>query len=167
MKNRFSKIVYFFCGWLIATMSAQLADGDDKASAPSGTPVGIADVQHDGPVEFERDILPILRRNCLACHNRSDAENDLVLETPQTILTGGSEGPAVKPGDGSKSLLLKVAARQSEPFMPPADNEVGARNLTPQELGLLKLWIDQGSKGDVTGRRAPIAWQPLPRRARR
>ncbi len=48
--------------------------------------------------------------------------------------------------------------------MPPEDNEVGAQNLTPQELGLLKLWIDQGAKGEVLGIAAAPQWQPLPAR---
>lgn len=45
--------------------------------------------------------------------------------------------------------------------MPPAGNKAGAANLTPQELGLVQLWIQQGAKGEVKGNQ-PIAWQPLP-----
>ncbi|MDA1050235.1 MAG: hypothetical protein O3C40_07115 [Planctomycetota bacterium] len=124
--------------------------------------ISIAEVQHEGDVDFEKEILPIFRRKCLACHNNTDAESDLVLETPQTILKGGSEGPAVVAGKALESLLLKAAAKQVEPFMPPADNDVGAKPLTPEELGLLKLWIDQGAKGEVTGNGGPVVWQPLP-----
>src|SRR6185503_15181961 len=36
-----------------------------------------------------------------------------------------------------------------------------ASDLTPEELGLIKLWIDQGAKGEVHGT-GPIVWQPLP-----
>src|SRR5207249_10014879 len=31
-----------------------------------------------------------------------------------------------------------------------------------EELGLIKLWIDQGAKGQVLGAAAPLVWQPLP-----
>ncbi len=58
----------------------------------------VATVEHEGPVDFEQEILPILRRNCLACHSSTDSESDLILETPQTILAGGSGGPAVVAG---------------------------------------------------------------------
>ena len=34
--------------------------------------------------------------------------------------------------------------------------------LTGEQLGLIKLWIDQGATGEVTGTRGPIQWQPLP-----
>ena len=164
MKKLSSTLALLLCTHLVAPLSAQPTDGKDEqgeqADGASGIP--IADVSHEGPVDFEKDILPILRRNCLACHNRSDAENDLVLETPQAILAGGSEGPAVIPEDSSKSLLLQVAAQQSEPYMPPKDNKVGAQKLTSGQLGLLKLWIDQGARGEVADTAGPIDWHPLP-----
>src|SRR5690349_18909437 len=124
--------------------------------------IDIAEIKRDGEVDFEKEILPIFRRNCLACHSATEAQSDLVLESPQTILKGGSEGPAVVPGKGSDSRLLKLASKQKEPFMPPPDNDVKAKPLTPQELGLIKLWIDQGAKGEVKAASREIAWQPLP-----
>lgn len=136
--------------------------------AASGTaadkvqPISIADVKHDGPVDFEKEVLPILRRSCLACHNATEKESDLILETPQSILKGGGEGPSVVPGKPAESLLLQLAAHQKEPVMPPKGNDVKARNMTPEELGLIKLWIEQGAKGQVLGSTAPISWQSLP-----
>lgn len=136
--------------------------------AASGTaadkvqPISIADVKHDGPVDFEKEVLPILRRSCLACHNATEKESDLILETPQSILKGGGEGPSVVPGKPAESLLLQLAAHQKEPVMPPKGNDVKARNMTPEELGLIKLWIEQGAKGQVLGSSAPISWQSLP-----
>jgi WD40 repeat protein len=132
------------------------------ARQASAEPIAITEVKHEGPVDFEKEILPIFRRNCLACHSATEAESDLVLESPQTILKGGSEGPSVVMGKGAESLLLKMAARQKEPFMPPPDNDVKAKALTPDELGLIKLWIDQGATGEVKGTGGPITWQPLP-----
>src|SRR3989442_1032635 len=45
--------------------------------------------------------------------------------------------------------------------MPPPANKVQASDLTPEDLGLIKLWIDQGAKSSVNIVR-PIEWQPLP-----
>src|SRR5262245_16184334 len=125
-------------------------------------PIEIAAVKHDGDVDFEKEILPIFRRNCLACHSATEAQSDLVLESPKTILKGGSEGPAVVAGKSADSLLLKMASHQKEPFMPPPKNDVKAKPLTPEELGLIKLWVDQGAKGEVKLTGGPINWQPLP-----
>jgi len=136
--------------------------GADICSLRADDAISIAEVQHEGDVDFEKEILPIFRRKCLACHNNTDAESDLVLETPQSILKGGSEGPSAIAGKGVESLLLKVAAKQVEPFMPPDDNDVGAKPLSPEELGLVKLWIDQGAKGEVSGAGGSVKWQALP-----
>ena len=118
--------------------------------------------QRTKPVEFETDVVPILRANCIACHHARKASGGLILETPFSIIKGGESGPAVVAGKADLSLLLKVAMHQDEPAMPPADNTVGARALTPVELGMIKLWIDQGATGDVSTR--PIRWQTLPSR---
>lgn len=129
-------------------------------SAADG-PIAIADVQRDTPVDFEKEVLPILRKKCLACHNTTKAESQLILEHPQAILKGGALGPSAEPGKGADSLLIKMAARQEEPFMPPDGNKVSAERLTPEELGLIRLWINQGAKGEVMSSNV-IQWQPLP-----
>ena len=145
----------FHAGWLAALLSAPVF------AAEPPKPLAIADVTHTGPVDFEKEILPILRSNCLACHNVSVAESELVLETPRMILKGGVSGPAVVPGKADDSLLFTMSAHREEPVMPPADNDRNAHNLSPEQLGLLRLWINEGAAGEVTGT-GPIAWQPLP-----
>ena len=124
-------------------------------------PIQIADIKRDKPVDFATEILPIFQQKCLACHNKTEAENDLVLENAESILKGGIEGPAIVAGNAAASYLFKLAAHQDEPIMPPEDNEVGAKNLTSEELATLKLWIDQGGKGSSSSGKQ-IAWQPLP-----
>jgi WD40 repeat protein len=127
-------------------------------------PIPIDPIQRTEPVSFERDILPILQRSCLACHSASQKDGELVLEAPRSILAGGQSGPAAVAGNGAESLILKVASHQiADKVMPPVGNDVAARNMTSQELGLLKLWIDQGATG--TGgvdALSPQNWQPLP-----
>lgn len=133
-------------------------------SLPTGVrrqPIPIAKINRKTPVHFEKEILPIFKNNCLACHNKTTTKADLVLETPPDILKGGESGTAVVPKRSGDSLLLKVASHQVKPMMPPKNNKVEASDLTPEELGLIKLWIDQGAKGEVRGT-GPIVWQSLP-----
>ena len=132
-----------------------------RSFAEEAAPISISELNRAEPVDFETEILPILQKNCLACHNASDAESDLVLETPQTIRQGGSLGPAVVPGGSEESLLLLVSAHREEPLMPPVDNERGADPLTPDELGLIKKWIDEGAEGTVGERPESLTWQPI------
>lgn len=141
------------------------ATGSSRAqekAAEDTAPVVIPEIKHEGPVAFEREILPILRKKCLSCHNQTDQKADLVLETPQSILSGGKNGPAAVPGKGSESLLLSTTSRASKPFMPPRNNKAGAQPLAPEELALLKLWIDQGAHAQEKETAPRLEWRPLP-----
>jgi len=59
--------------------------------------------------DFEKEILPILKNNCLACHNQTKPKADLGAGNPQSILKGGESGPAVVPRKSEQSLMLKAA----------------------------------------------------------
>ena len=105
----------------------------------SADPIAISEIKRAEAVDFEKEVLPILRNKCLACHNATVTESDLSLETPQQILKGGGEGPAVAAGKSGESLLLKVASHASEPVMPPDGNDVGAKPLTSDRVPALLL----------------------------
>jgi len=141
-------------------LAAAEAEAEKPADARRG-PLPVAAVKRKTTVDFQRDILPILKANCLACHNQTAAKANLILESPESMRHGGESGPAVVPKRSSESLLFKAASHRTTPRMPPRENKVNARDLTPEELGLLRLWIDQGAaaSGDTA---APIAWRPLP-----
>jgi len=113
----------------------------------AGPPIAIDTIQRAEPVSFEKEIQPILQKNCFACHSANEKQGNLVLESPVGLLKGGDGGPAVIAGKGADSLLIKMASHQTETVMPPEGNDVAAGNLTSQELGLIKLWIDQGARG--------------------
>ncbi|MCH2211991.1 MAG: hypothetical protein MK110_11860 [Fuerstiella sp.] len=112
------------------------------------------------PVSFKNDIYPILAGSCLACHNRTKAESDYVLETAELAIQGGAAGEGIVPGEPDDSYMYMVAARTEEPAMPPMPNEVQAKPLTPKQLGLLRQWILEGAKDDKSGDDG-ISWQVL------
>ncbi len=123
-------------------------------------------VNLDRPVDFEKDIQPILDNKCVACHNVAIAENKLNLEDVASMLKGGKRGPAVVAKDVEKSLIYQLAARAAEPAMPPLPNKASATAFTPQELGLLKKWIEEGAnQGTGSGQHA-VPWQSIPSNAR-
>ncbi len=145
--------ILFLAGWILVF---------SPVPAISATPLSVSKLQRDTSVGFEKEILPIFQRNCLACHNQTRAKADLVLETPATILKGGATGPAAIPGKAEDSLLFQSAAHRIEDLvMPPVGNKSNAVDLTPDELGLLRLWIDQGAQGEVRVARS-LTWQPIP-----
>ena len=131
------------------------------AGSASAAPLTVAEVKRDTPVDFARDIHPLFKRSCLACHNTTKAKAGLNLESPQMILKGGDSGPAAVAGKAEESLLLITAAHRDDPAMPPPGNKVNAPDFSPEELGLLKLWIDQGMKGGVVVDNVSD-WRPFP-----
>ena len=154
-------------GFVLTALAAGLvcnpwAAADEKKPADKSVPIPVADIKRDTPVSFEKEVLPILAKHCLACHNATKAESNLVLETPQRILKGGDSGVAVVAKQSKDSLLLKLASRADEPAMPPEGNDVKAVALAPEELGLIKLWIDQGATSDPNAKNASVNWQALP-----
>jgi WD40 repeat protein len=114
-------------------------------------------------VDFATEVYPFLKGNCIACHNASKAKAGLNLESPEMMLKGSESGPVVVPGKSMESLLYLVSAHLEEEFMPPEGNKANARDLTPEELDLLKRWIDEGAKGEAPST-APqdLKWKSLP-----
>ncbi|MDB5391765.1 MAG: Planctomycete cytochrome [Planctomycetaceae bacterium] len=143
---------------LLAFVACSLFAGSNCAAANA---ISIEIPSRTNPVDFGTEIAPLLRANCVACHHEKKASGGLVLETPQSILKGGDLGPAVIAGKSGDSLLLKAAAHQVDSIMPPPENTVGAKPLTPAQLGLIKLWIDQGATGALPASQS-IRWQSLP-----
>ncbi len=133
-----------------------------SASGEQATTIAISKIKRSKPVDFSREILPILRKSCLPCHNANDAKGDAILETPESIAKGGETGPSAVAGKPKDSLLLHLAAREEKPFMPPKNNKADAPPLTPDELGLISLWIKQGAKGTVETIPVPLVWQAMP-----
>ena len=87
-------------------------------------------------------------------------EAEVILETPQDIIKGNADGPLAVPGKPDESYLFQVSSHLEEPEMPPLKNKVSANPLNPQQLGLIKLWIQQGVKGEVRNA-IPINWHPI------
>ena len=131
-----------------------------RVVAEEGLP--IADLTRSTKVDFAKEVVPFLRKNCFACHNEQKARGDLNLESPEEMLIGGDSGPALVPGKPMESLLFTTAAHLEEEFMPPNNNKSNASNLNPAELALLRLWIEQGGEGNSSSILAgPIEWEPL------
>src|SRR5262245_33995699 len=102
-------------------------------------PVEVVTIKRTEPVRFDADIRPILNDKCVGCHSGAVKMGDLDLSTYDAFRQGGKHGAPVVPGKAADSLLITAAGRTAKPLMPPK----GETPLTPEELALLKLWIDQ------------------------
>lgn len=111
--------------------------------------------------DFYRDVYPVLKANCISCHNKTTHKAGLNMETPELMRKGGDAGPGVVAGKGADSRIFQAAAHKGELVMPPKGNKTGAKKLTSKEVALLKSWIDQGAKASVQQARS-VVWQALP-----
>src|SRR4051794_394554 len=118
---------------------------------------GSASALAAGPVDFDSQIRPILQTRCLNCHAKGKYKGGLSLETREAVLRGGESGPAAVPGKSGESLIVElVAGLDPDRRMPDKGDP-----LTPDQVGLIRAWVDQGLKwpeGISFGfRKAPIA----------
>src|SRR4051794_8639929 len=47
---------------------------------------------------FETRVRPILKANCEVCHNPANKSGGLSFDSRESVVKGGDDGPAVKPG---------------------------------------------------------------------
>jgi hypothetical protein len=88
-------------------------------------------------VDYLRDIKPVLKDRCFACHAALKQESGLRLDTAASLRSGGDSGPAVIAGKPSESLLLaRVTAKEDAERMPPE-----GKPLTPEQIARLSAWI--------------------------
>ncbi len=101
-----------------------------------------SDVKANGEAFFEKNIRPIFVQRCQSCHSEKSGkrEGGLVVDSRESLLRGGDQGPAIVPGDVEHSLLLR-AVRHTDPnlLMPPTER------LNDEAIGLLETWIRIGA----------------------
>ena len=98
-------------------------------------------------VDFARDIRPILEATCLRCHGPEKPKSRFRLDSRDAALKGGNNGVDILPGNSAKSPLIHYVARLVPDLeMPP---EGKGEPLTPDQVALLRAWIDQGVSWDA------------------
>jgi len=122
----------------------------------------LAELPSDQAIDYARDIQPALKKNCVACHNESNDEAGVNLESPVTMKSSDVDDVLV-PGKPDASRLFLLASHADEPVMPPEDNDVQAKRFDAMELALLKRWIEQGAVYEAKRPSSDMApLQPLP-----
>jgi len=127
---------------LTATTMAEQVSAPRALNGPSPVVVSL-----DG-MTFNKDVLPILQRNCQTCHRPGEA-------APMSFLTYESTRP------WAKAIKQAVVTRKMPPWF--ADPGHGSfRNdptLTQQEIDVLSAWVDQGSpEGKTEDKPKPVQW---------
>ena len=100
----------------------------------------------EAPIDFVRDIRPILAAKCFTCHgpDAKERKGKLRLDTRDgTFGAAASGAQAVVPGKLDDSeLYQRIVADDPDEHMPP---DKTGKPLTTAEISRLKAWIDQGA----------------------
>jgi mono/diheme cytochrome c family protein len=123
-------------------VTAALAD--DAMAPATANPLPPASTKTG--VTYATDIKPIFDATCVKCHDSTKKPRaGLALDTLEGTLKGGKDGKVVTVGDSAKSDLVLSVAHVGDPdtFMPKGKS---AKPLTPEQIGLIRAWIDQGAK---------------------
>ena len=91
------------------------------------------------PVDFEKQIKPLLEQNCTSCHGPHKDKGDLRLHTHAELI----KGDVVTAGDPEDSYLLDlISLDHDDPdIMPPKSDP-----LNKEQIALIKQWIKEGTK---------------------
>jgi hypothetical protein len=119
-----------------------------RAAEPTPDPARLPVASTRTGLTFEQDIRPIFERSCIKCHSGEKATARLRLDTRAGVLRGGESGEAaVVPGRSAESRLVFIAADLvPDMAMPPKRRRNQFPALTPEQLGLVRAWIDQGTR---------------------
>lgn len=100
------------------------------------------------PLDYNRDIRPILSENCFACHGFDEKARKakLRLDVAESAYADHNGFTPIKPGDPAGSeVWLRLISKDEDEVMPPPDAH--SRPTEEQKLKI-KAWIEQGAKYD-------------------
>ncbi|MBO0799245.1 MAG: DUF1549 domain-containing protein, partial [Blastocatellia bacterium] len=102
-----------------------------------------ADGSQAKPVDFDREIRPILSDNCFACHGPDEKQRRAKLHFDTKEGAFAKQGVIV-PGDSAHSkLVMRISSKDPNVIMPPPES---GHKLTAEQIGLLKRWVDEGAQ---------------------
>jgi hypothetical protein len=97
------------------------------------------------PVDFQREIRPILSDNCFQCHgpDASTRLANLRLDVREGAFGHRDNGIPIVPGDPNASLIIKRLTHPQEALrMPPVHSR---KSLTEEQINTIRNWITQGA----------------------
>jgi mono/diheme cytochrome c family protein len=88
-------------------------------------------------VDYTRDVKPILKDRCYACHGALKQESGLRVDTAASL----GKAEVVKAGNAKESELVSRISAKDDARMPPE-----GKPLTPEQIAIISKWIEEGAK---------------------
>ncbi len=126
----------------------------------ASAPLLAASLTAAAPVDYLRDVKPLITQHCVRCHGDGKEEAGLRVETAEAMRLGGDSGSLLKRRSDGSSLLLEVidGTHADVPRMPYKKPP-----LTAAEITLIREWVKQGApapENETPGRFQHWAYVP-------
>lgn len=111
------------------------------------------------PVDFVRQIKPILADRCVACHNSETLLGELNLQSRELMMHKRKAGPVIVPGkpDQSPFYVTLTLPPEAKKAMPAT-----AHRIPKSDVDAVRRWITEGAKWPE-GKEGSIAVPPKPK----
>lgn len=96
-------------------------------------------------ISFIKDVAPILKENCFACHGSKNPKGKLDMTKYEALRHGGTKDDPVVNGKPAESYFIDVIKATDKTRMPPKESGDG---LSPEKIKILEQWVAQGAKLD-------------------
>ncbi len=108
----------------------------------AGAPLLAAPLFAAAPVDYLRDVKPLLTQHCVRCHGDGKEEAGLRVDTAELLRLGGDSGSLVKRRANGDSLLLQVldGTHEDVPRMPYKKPPLDAA-----QIAIFREWVKQGA----------------------
>jgi hypothetical protein len=105
------------------------------------------------PVDFAHDVVPVLKKHCVACHGGKESKGGFSLNSRELVL----DAEAVVVGKSTKSRAIElIKSTDPKEQMPPK----GKPRLSQKEIASLTRWVDEGLKWDAGFSFSNVRYQP-------
>ena len=95
------------------------------------------------PEFYTTKVKPILDANCARCHGGTNHRGGLNIDTRESLLKGGHDGPVVAPGDPANSLLIKLI-RHEGPADDPGPMPPNKPKISDADIDIVTQWVKAG-----------------------
>jgi hypothetical protein len=97
---------------------------------------------------YAQHVHPILDANCASCHGEGQAKGGLRMDSYESLMKGGQDGPVIVAGSAAKSILFqRITLPPDHKHFMPAE---GRPPLQSEDIAWIKAWIDQGASPTLT-----------------
>ena len=91
-------------------------------------------------VDFWKEIMPVFQASCIECHGPTRRSSGFRVDQREDFFSPRGGAPLVVPGDAAGSRLLDIVSGKQ-----PGMKAAAAHRLPPDEIQLLKTWIESGA----------------------